>query len=72
MDQALQNVNNVVFAKSFEESTDNYTKWSEVYDNDLTTLGCEPSLETAKMFEKYGMNSKMLLDVGGGKSVSGS
>ena len=68
MDQALQNVNDVVFAQSYHESTTAYNKWSEVYDEDIESLGCTFSLEAAKMFKEHGMNQKLLLDIGGGKN----
>ena len=67
MDAALKQVNNVVFSKSLNESQQNYDVWSATYDEDLKALGCLPSLETAKMFKKYGMDSNVLLDLGGGR-----
>jgi len=67
MDQALDQVNKVVFSNSFQESNNVYTKWSKEYDEDIKTLGCTPSLEAAKMLQSYGMETKCLLDVGGGK-----
>ena len=70
MNQAWKTVNTVVFSNSFHESDKAYTKWSEDYDQDVKMLGYFPSLEAAQMFVKHGMNSKLLLDVGGGKSGS--
>ena len=66
MEEALRNVNDVVFAKSFQDATNVYTGWSETYDKDDKTLGFQTAAETAKMFLEFGMSSKKLLDLGGG------
>ena len=68
MDSAIEKVSDVVFSKSSEETQNVYNgTWHETYDEDMVTLGFRPPHEVAKMFEKHAMNSKVVLDVGGGK-----
>ena len=67
MDEALLNVNKVIFTNSLQKSQEAYTEWSKSYDKDIDALFCATSIETAEMFEKHAMNSETLLDVGSGK-----
>ena len=66
MDKALEHVNKVVFGKSFQDATNEFTKWSQTYDEDIEALGCKTAVETAEMFQSYCKDAELLLDVGGG------
>uniref|UniRef100_H2YPG7 Methyltransferase domain-containing protein n=1 Tax=Ciona savignyi TaxID=51511 RepID=H2YPG7_CIOSA len=69
--KSLENVKNVVFCKTEEESQKHYDVWSEIYDNDLITLGFGGHTSIIYMFSKHvedRINTKVL-DLGGGTGL---
>ena len=66
VDSALASVKSVVFASSTEKSQTIYDDWSNAYDEHMVILGSSYAPEAGKMFEKYGRDCKVMLDLGAG------
>ena len=63
---ALKTVNDVVFSQSAEQSQNVYDDWSKSYDKHMEILGSSYAPEAGKMFEEFGKNCEIMLDIGGG------
>ena len=63
---ALKSVNEVVFSNSLDESQKFYDDWSKYYDEHMEVLGSAYAPEAGEMFEKYGNDCKVMLDIGVG------
>ena len=66
IDDAMKNINDVVFSDSAEQSQSVYDSWSKAYDENMVVLGSAYAPETGKMFCKYGKKCSVMLDIGAG------